>query len=398
MKQKARPSASSVSLAMLALLLALSLAGCGVQESAMPTSSATALTGEGFAVAGDYAEIHALILSGVPASSQARPSSKADDDKATGTASTAAATDAADAADAAAAADTDGDGAGYAPESTSSKPPLVVSGITQESHTVKGGGSVYQGQDEGLKVYAGSEGGAELRSINLYDYTNVGGEVVGLFLYGKTLAVLFATNAGVLYPSTDYTLSAYAAPRSLVLFFDVTEPGDPSFVSAIGISGTPLAVLAQGGNLFVATSHPATPNVGTDGLWILNGREPSEVKGYASSLTLRADSPRAFVPGYFDDGEITPLLPSQLYVSAYGEHTSWTAVASFSLDTRSCVSLFALLNPGVVRPSATAIGAGGFAFAYEAEYEGLDALVVLSVPVVNAHTMPGLGSVSWSER
>jgi hypothetical protein len=357
----------------------------------MPATSATALGGEGFALASGYDEVQGAIQEGIPAASRARPDEEPEDGSA------ADALSASEAVDEAAAADADGDDAGYPPAPAAAvREPLEVVGAPASSRTAEGGGYAYVAEGEGLKVYQGAAAGDAVQSLNLYDYTNAGGQAVAVALAGGTLAVLYATDEGVFYPSTDYALSAYAAPRTLLIFFDASDPAELSFVSAVGLSGTPRALHIAGPELYVATSHPVAPDVGADGQWELAGREPSEVAGYAASLTLRAAEPVAYVPGYFDDGLLTPFSASQLYLSGYGPHTAWTAVGAFSLAERRCTSLFALLDPGVPLYSASSVGESGFALAYEVDYE--DALVrtTLTAPVAADATMPGIGSVEWS--
>jgi hypothetical protein len=168
------------------------------------------------------------------------------------------------------------------------------------------------------------------------------------------------------------------------------------------MSGTPRAVAYRSGVLFVATTHKTAPDVEVDGSWKTAGRSSDQIRGYASSLALRAGDPESFVPSYFADGVLTPLRPSQIYLSGYGSLTRATVVGAFSLESRSCVELFAFYEPGALEDKGLEIAAfgvdsEGFSFSYEVAYRGDPAVITVIAPINADGTLAGLGRVDWSE-
>jgi hypothetical protein len=445
----------------LALALALALGGCRAAGPEMPTDFAGELSGEGFTRAESYEQIYGRIASGIPAPALARPDVEADagTDAGTGTDESVEADAGADAgtgagesagadagadesaeADESAGADAGADAGAGADESAGADAGAdteadagKVAGLSASSLEVSGGrGYAYSAKGEYLQVLDELTG-ARAQEINLYDCAALGGQALCV-LYGKdTLAVLYVSNEGVYRQSGDYALAAWAAPRSMVLLFDATEPARIVFERAIGIVGTPVAVLAEGDMLVVAARHKVVPDVEGGGAWMLDGRGVEDVRGYVDALALRANDAVAYVPSFYDDGELAPLLPEQIYLSGWGDATVATVVASFTLSGRSAASLFALYDPGPPHVStgaqagpaagagaAAAAGAGagaeaavgaaagagagvqvvpdGFVFDYVVDVQGTPAIASISVPIGPAGTLEGIGQVSWSDK
>jgi hypothetical protein len=337
--------------------------------------------------ASSYEQIYERIASGVPAPALARPGVEADADSATDAAADAdGATDAA--ADTDSAANATGEVAGL------SASPLEVSGER---------GYLYRAEGEYLQVLDETTGG-RAQEINLYDCVSLGGEAVCVVYSEDTLAVLYVSGEGTWRYSGDYALAAYAAPRSMVLLFDASEPARIVFDEAIGIVGTPVAVLIDGDALVVATRHQALPDIDGSGQWILDGKSAADVRAYASALSLRSDDAVAWVPSFYDDGELTPLLPEQIYLSGWGSCITATVVASFALSERACASLFALYDPGLPRTGSGAraglsaqVNPDGFEFDYVVDYEGAPAIASVTVPVGPNGALEGIGQVSWAD-
>jgi hypothetical protein len=349
----------------LAIALALSMFACAlpVEQSGLPKVDAAPLSDGNFKLATDYNQILLSIQAGLPAANEARPNAEVDDTKSSN----------------------------------------QVAGADSQSRRVDGQrGYVYVADGESLDVREGSTSGKAVQTLNLYTYTNINGGVISLAYEGTTLAVLFATRAGLHYPSVDYALSAYNAPRSMILFFDATDANKLVFDKAIGMSGTPRAVAIRGGVVYVAATHKTTPDIAADGSWMTQGRNTAQVRGYASSLSLRSGDPESFVPSYFEDGILTPLRPSQIYLSEYGSLTIATVVGAFSLQSRSCVELFAFYDPGALEDrgleiAAFGVDSEGFRFSYEVEYNNTPAIITVIAPINADGTLAGLGRVDWSE-
>jgi hypothetical protein len=385
---------------LVALGLVVALGGCRGTGPEMPTGSAGALSGEGFVRASSYEQIYERIASGIPAPARARPNAEADVDGALD-----AETDVDNAANAEA-------GAG-----SSADVPKEVAGLSASPLEVSGGrGYVYRAEGEYLQVLDETTGG-RAQEINLYDCVSLGGEAICVAYSEDTLAVLYISGEGTWRYSGDYALAAYAAPRLMVLLFDASEPARIVFEEVIGIVGTPVAVLIDGDALVVATRHKAVPDIDESGQWILDGKDASDVRAYASALSLRSDDAVAWVPSFYDDGELAPLLPEQIYLSGWGSCTTATVIASFALSERACASLFALYDPGLPRTetgtragmdsqtggsgaqvsSGTRVDSGGFVFDYVVDYEGAPAIASVTVPVGSGGALEGIGKVSWAE-
>jgi hypothetical protein len=210
-----------------------------------------------------------------------------------------------------------------------------------------------------------------------------------------TLAVLYTGSEGIYRQSGDYALSAWAAPRLMVLFFDTTEPARIVFERAIGITGIPVAVSVEGDVLVVATQHRVVPDVDDDGEWIVDGKGAEDIRAYGDALALRAGDPVAWAPSFYDDGELVPLLPEQIYLSGFGNATVATVVVSLALSERSAISLFALYDPGSLQ--TVQVEEDGLVFDYVVDVQGTPAVAGISVPVTPDGTLEGIGQVSWSE-
>jgi hypothetical protein len=353
----------------------------------MPTDAAGELSGEGFAQAEGYEQIQARIAAGIPGPSEARPNAGADAD-----ADVDADADA-DADDAVSGSNANGAEAG---DTASRK----IAGLSASSLEVSGkDGYSYRAAGEYLQVVDAATG-ARAQEVNLYDCTGQGGQALCVALSGDTLAVLFQTSEGVYRQSDDYALAAYAAPRSLVLFFDAAEPARIVFDRVLGVTGVPVAVVLEDDVMVVSARHKVVPDVDDGGDWLLDGKSADDVRSYRAALELRAADPYAFVPSFFDDGELTALAPEQIYLSGWGSATVATTVASFVLSEHSGASLFALYDPGVARGSegtGVRLQAGGLVFDYVADYQGAPAAVSVTVPLGADGTLTGIGQVSWSE-
>jgi hypothetical protein len=345
----------------------------------MPTDSAGELSGEGFTRVENYEQIYRRIASGIPAPARARPDVAAEGEEV--------------------------DLVVSAQDGEATTDTRTVAGLSASSLEVSGGyGYAYSAEGESLQVI-NEVTGARTQEINLYDCATLGGRAFCV-LYGEdTLAVLYVSNEGAYRQSGDYALSAWAAPRSMVLLFDATEPARIVFERAIGIVGVPVAVYASGDVLVVATRHKVVPDVYDNGAWKLDGKSVEDVRGYADALALRANDAVAYVPSFYDDGELAPLLPEQIYLSGWGDATVATVVASFTLSGRSAASLFALYDPG---PPQASTGAGegtggqvvpdGFVFDYVVDVQGAPAIASISVPIGTVGTLEGIGQVSWTDK
>jgi hypothetical protein len=187
-------------------------------------------------------------------------------------------------------------------------------------------------------------------SVGVYDYDGGSESVRMMSLVGTTLAV----QCSVLqrpedYKSPDYALAAYAAPRTTVLFFDMSKPEKPQYLRTLGVTGTGEAGLVRDGLLYIATRHATAP-AASGGAWELEAAGGFEASGEAikKALELRANDPISFVPSFYDDGNLTPLAPEQIYLPSEGSYATATVVACFDIEQNSCVSLFAVYNPAPV--------------------------------------------------
>jgi hypothetical protein len=348
----------------------------------MPTGSVGVFSGEEFVQALSYEEIYERIASGIPAPALARPNAEAD---AGGTVD----------------AEADADSAVDAEVGANSAANTIgeVAGLSASSLEVSGGrGYIYRAEGEYLQVLDEAAGG-QVQEINLYDCVSLGGRAVCVAYSEDTLAVLYVSGEGTWRHSGDYALAAFAAPRSMVLLFDASEPARIVFDKAVGVVGAPVAVLIDNDALVVATRHQVVPDVDGGGQWILDGKSAADVRAYASALSLRADDAVAWVPSFYDDGELMPLLPEQIYLSSWGNCTTATVVASFSLSERSCTSLFALYDPGPPRTGTSVqAGSNGFVFDYVVDRESVLTVASVTVPVGSGGALEGIGQVSWADR
>jgi hypothetical protein len=347
----------------------------------MPTDAAGELSGEGFAQARDYEQIRERVEASIPDPAEARPDVAVNNDVDTGGA-VEGAVGVGDAEDADGG-DVDAD---------------AVVGLSTSSLEVPGeDGYLYRAEGEYLRVMDVATG-ARAQEVNLYDCTGQGGRALCVVLDGDTLAVLFQTGEGIHRRSGDYALAAYGAPRAMVLFFDVAAPAHIVFDRVLGITGVPVAVTLDGDALIVAARHGVVPDIDGDGEWLLDGRSATDVRGYRAALELRVLDPYAFMPSFYDDGELIALAPGQIYLSGYGNCTVATTVAAFTLPERSCTSLFALYDPGpVLKGAGVRLQPDGLVLDYVADYQGAPARVSVSVPVGPGGMIAGIGQVSWSE-
>jgi hypothetical protein len=399
----------------LALLLVLALlpAGCvGDKTASISAPDALPLSGQGIILAGGYDQIYAAIESRLsaaakgtyraPATAAAKQPMADEGEKADGASDAApdAASDVAPGAATDAATDaTPGAAQGATPDATPAAPRQDVVGLGTGSKTVSStDGYRYKVAGEELEVSLDGKQAEVLTTLNLYDYANVGGDAVCLIQAQDTLAVLFASDAGYNYNSVDYALSAYGAPRSMLLFFDISEPEDPRFVKALGISGTPRAVVMRADSLCVVSAHNVAPLVGSDGLWMTRGAGASSEREIREALELRKDSPVAFVPSYYVQDTLVPLRPAQIYLSEYGNYTTATVFAAFSLVERENTALFALYDladdTGETRYS---VAEDAVRVSYTVTYQDAPAVATVVVPLDTANLMPGIGAVSWSD-
>ena len=273
-----------------------------------------------------------------------------------------------------------------------------MAGLSDSALQVSDGrGFTYRAQGEYLYVID-EEKNTRVQEINLYDCAAQGGQAVCVSMDGESLAVLYAASAGAFAQSDDYALAAYAAPRTLVLYFNASQPANIVFERAQGITGEPAAALWLAGHLIVAATHRCLPDVDDHGEWLLDGRTSDAVTGYRRSLQLRAGDPVAYVPSYYDDGDLTPLLPEQVYLSGYGNCTFATVVASFALAQMATDSLFALYDPGVKEAGLPVqISSQGLTLRYLVDLQGVPALAEVAVQVKADGTVSGIGQVDWSE-
>jgi hypothetical protein len=285
---------------------------------------------------------------------------------------------------------------------------LTIVGLNAQSKTTTDGqGHSFIVAGEELKVREDSSGKV-VATLSLYDSAKAGGEALCVVFSQNTLAVLYATDAGYNYRSTDLALAAYGAPRTTALFFDATEPADLSLVSAVGISGVPQAVALSANSICVATSHKTAYEVGADGLWMTKGDGARNKGAIKASLDLRRGSQISYTPSYFADDTLVPLKPAQLYLSEYGYCTTATVFASFSLAKRDCATLFALYDPAPgagqknysVRTASDNNGAPvptGLLVHYTLDYQGAAAVMTTAVAIADEGIMPGITEVFWSE-
>jgi hypothetical protein len=399
--------------ACLACTLSLGLAACAADEGAMPSSTLAASPTEDLRVAASYDEIFAGINESLAVAARdswrapevTAPDASADAEDAGDAEDAAGLADAGD-GDAAAAGDADGDAAGATgsadaaaaaqqeagdeeePGSTPVLDPATraaieatarietgVSAINPRITTVEEGifpSSNTMVQDERGYLYTVESGvlrvlrldGVSSRfvvDIALYNLDGGSNEVIALTLVGTTLvAQCVVPERANDYASPDYALAAYAAPRTTVLFLDVSDPEQPLHLRSLGITGTGMPGYVSDGLLYVVTNQAAVPSA-AGGYWHLMDAEgdPDAVAAtIRSSLELRRNDPVSFVPSFYDDGALIPLDPSQIYLPTQATKSSFTTAtvfASFDIENNSCVSLFAVYNPAPVETSPACV-------------------------------------------
>jgi hypothetical protein len=200
-----------------------------------------------------------------------------------------------------------------------------------------------------LRVYSLAGGDSEeVANLPIVGFEGGDGEVRSVSLTGTTLAVQFQVQprAGN-RTDPDYLLAAYGGAQTTVLFFDVSNPADPSYLKTLGISGECVATEVRDGRLYLVVSRMTTPASLANG-WDLEGREgdtEAELSAIKGSLDLRQNDPVSFMPAFSDDGNLKALAPEQVYLPTDSDFSSSTIFACFDIASQRCSSVFAVYNP-----------------------------------------------------
>jgi hypothetical protein len=184
-------------------------------------------------------------------------------------------------------------------------------------------------------------------SVGLYGYDGGSEDVLLLELSGTTLvAQCLVEQRDNDYESPDYALAAYAAPRTTLMFFDVSKPEKPRYLRTLGITGLSEAGQVRDGRFYVVANH-ATASTAYAGFWDVGSLNDPAVDGelIKKAFDLRKNDPISFVPSFYDDGNLMPLTPDQIYLPLEGNYTTATVFACFDIEQNSCLSLFATYNP-----------------------------------------------------
>jgi hypothetical protein len=199
--------------------------------------------------------------------------------------------------------------------------------------------------------FNGREAVSLLGSIAVYSDEGGSSQVQSLALAGTTLAVQCAVPVRERdYGSPDYALAAYAAPKTTLLFYDVSNPSNPVYLRTLGVTGTSENAFIRGGYLYIAATHATLP-AAADGRWDLagsDGEPKNTVAAIYKGLDLRQDEPLSYVPSFIDDNSLIALDPAQIYIPAETDYATATVFACFDIANISCVSLFAIYDPGTV--------------------------------------------------
>lgn len=215
-------------------------------------------------------------------------------------------------------------------------------------------------------------------SMSAYDELERWESVSALYLEGDTLAVVGSLSEDTDWDpdAPDYALSAYAGARVMVAFFDVSDPSEPEYLSALGVTGTLLGFEESDGVLTVVASRSAVPAVSSDtGAWLVEDEEEdAEVdtdaedsddattttssalptrQEVADRLELRRNDAVSYVPAVYQDGALTPVAADRVYLPADGSGAIATVVATFDLEAQTVDSAFAVYSDELEVPTLT---------------------------------------------
>ena len=237
-------------------------------------------------------------------------------------------------------------------------------------------------------------------SVGVYDELERWESTSAIYLEGETLAVVGSLSEDTDWnpDAPDYALSAYAGARVMIAFFDVSDPSEPEYLSALGVTGTLLGFEESDGVLTVVASRSAVPAVSSDtGAWLVDDEEEdaeadavddadtnTEVadsadddadadtdtedsdgttittssalptrQELADRLELRRNDAVSYVPAVYQDGTLTPVAADRVYLPADGTGAIATVVATFDLEAQTVNSAFAVYSNELEVPAVT---------------------------------------------
>ena len=228
---------------------------------------------------------------------------------------------------------------------------------------------------DGADLYAVEAAGADTRKASAYHLSELDElsrweECRGLFLDGQTLAVVGQLAADPDYsPSApDYALAAYAAPRAMLAFIDVSDPEELAYLGCLGLTGSLQALDFSGGALTLVCAGPLVPAADAEGGYA----EELDEEGFAEALDaleLRRDDALSYAPSLFLDGNLEAFPAGRIYLPASGQTHFSVNLASFDVAAMSCSSVLSLCSPVDAAP-ALVCGEGSLIASWDECTEG----------------------------
>ena len=210
---------------------------------------------------------------------------------------------------------------------------------------------------DGAEFYVVEAAGADARKACSYNLSELDElsrweETRGVFVDGQTVCVVGQLSADPDYApdAPDYALAAYAAPRAMLAFLDVSDPEGAAYLGCLGLAGSLQALDFSDGALTLVCAGPLVPAADDEGGYSAELDE----EGFAEALDaleLRRDDALSYAPSLFVDGNLEAFPAGRIYLPSSGQTHFSVNIASFDVAAMSCGSVLALCSPVDSAPS-----------------------------------------------